>query len=595
VRVLAESVASLPLKVYRREADGSRTEDKTHPLYGLLYSRPNPLISSATWKEVMQANLSVYGNAYSLIETDRKGNIIALWSVPASRVQTEDAKIYHINLDSGSIDVPNSLLLHIPGLSFDGIVGRSPIRDCAEVIGLGLAGQEYGARFFGGNAIPPMVLEHPGVLTPEARENLARSWEAAFGGLSNSQRVAVLEEGIKVEKISIPPEDSQFLESRKFSIEEVARIFRIPLHLIQHQEKSTSWGSGIEQLGIGFVVYTLRPWLVKWEQELNYKLFTSLGDSKHYCEFELASLLRGDSAARAGYYRELLWMGAMSPNEIRELENLPPVDGGDEHYLPLNLYPLSSNSFTPEPPAPQTESRKISRKKERIAARLRAREAHKPLLRQVWKEVMRGEERSLKKALKTKTDFKAFCEWMDSYYKGEYLAFGEKKLTPVYVSIASTTAGIVDARSAVEEEDPVVSAALDHMRSKIYSSGVKHRDKIIEAVEAEGLSPDEYLAGFEDVIEADSSTLAENESVRVGELATLKALGIMGVTRMIWMTSSANPCEFCSMLDGTVVAIENSFVGAGETLSAGDKTMDLSGAVTTPPLHDHCSCLIEAV
>jgi hypothetical protein len=133
------------------------------------------------------------------------------------------------------------------------------------------------------------------------------------------------------------------------------------------------------------------------------------------------------------------------------------------------------------------------------------------------------------------------------------------------------------------------------MRSKIYSSGVKHRDGIIEAVEAEGFSLDEYLADFEDIIENDSSTLAENESVRVGELATLKALAIMGVTRMVWMTSSANPCEFCSALDGTVVSIESSFLGAGETLSAGDKEMDVSGAITTPPLHDHCSCLIEAV
>lgn len=337
VRVIAESIASLPLFVYRATKEG-KEKAYDHPAFYVLHDLANEEMTSFTFRETMMTHLLLWGNAYAEIEYDRMGNVKGLWPLRPDNVFPErdpQGKLqYRVLLpDRTGAILPKERVLHIPGLSFDGIVGMSPIAMAREAIGLSLAAEEFGARFFGNGAKPGGVLEHPGKLSKEAVERLRDSWNKMHQGLTNQHRIAILEEGMTYKQIGIPPEDAQFLQTRKFQLEEIARIFRVPLHLIQDLEHATF--SNIEHQSIDFVVHTIRPWVVRWEQALNWKLFGT--STKFFAEFNVDGLLRGDIKSRYEAYAIARQWGFMSVNEIRSLENLNKVPNGDIYLQPLNM------------------------------------------------------------------------------------------------------------------------------------------------------------------------------------------------------------------------------------------------------------------
>jgi len=352
VRLLAETVASLPLPIYKRKVPRGKERAYNHPLYPLLHDSPNPWTTSYNFREALQGHLCTWGNAYAEIDWDmRTGRARALWQLRPDRMKVgkeNNHLIYVYTLPDGTVAKLDAFRIwHIPGFGFDGLVGYSPIQLAREAIGLSLATEEFGARFFGNGAKPGGVLEHPNKLTKQAQDNLRDSWNEMHQGLSNQHRIAILEEGMKYQQVGIPPEDAQFLETRKFQTNEIARFFHIPPHMIGDLDRATF--GNIEQQSLEFVIYTLRPWLVRWEQSAHLKLMGPEERQLYFVEFLVEGLLRGDFVSRNQGYATARQWGWMSANDIRELENMNPLpdNQGDIYLIPMNMIPAGEASMTP--------------------------------------------------------------------------------------------------------------------------------------------------------------------------------------------------------------------------------------------------------
>ncbi|HAR47653.1 MAG TPA: phage portal protein [Firmicutes bacterium] len=352
VRILAEAVAGLPLHLYRYKEDGGKERAIDNNLYHLLHDEPNKEMSSFIFRETLMTHLLLWGNAYAQIIRNGKGEVVALYPLMPNKMQVdrdENGELYYIYTRSSDeaktmegviVYLTPRDVLHIPGLGFDGLVGYSPIAMAKNAIGLAIATEEYGAKFFANGAAPSGVLEHPGTIKDPSR--LRENWNSTFGGSANSGKVAVLEEGMKYTPISISPEQAQFLETRKFQIDEIARIFRVPPHMVGDLEKSSF--SNIEQQSLEFVKYTLDPWVIRWEQSLSRALLNEDEKRKYFFKFNLEGLLRGDYESRMSGYAVARQNGWMSANDIRELENMdkiPAEDGGDLYLINGNMLPLN--------------------------------------------------------------------------------------------------------------------------------------------------------------------------------------------------------------------------------------------------------------
>lgn len=352
VRILAEAVAGLPLHLYRYKEDGGKERAIDNNLYHLLHDEPNKEMSSFIFRETLMTHLLLWGNAYAQIIRNGKGEVVALYPLMPNKMQVdrdENGELYYIytrssdeakTMDGVTVYLTPRDVLHIPGLGFDGLVGYSPIAMAKNAIGLAIATEEYGAKFFANGAAPSGVLEHPGTIKDPSR--LRENWNSTFGGSANSGKVAVLEEGMKYTPISISPEQAQFLETRKFQIDGIARIFRVPPHMVGDLEKSSF--SNIEQQSLEFVKYTLDPWVIRWEQSLSRALLNEDEKRKYFFKFNLEGLLRGDYESRMSGYAVARQNGWMSANDIRELENMdkiPAEDGGDLYLINGNMLPLN--------------------------------------------------------------------------------------------------------------------------------------------------------------------------------------------------------------------------------------------------------------
>ena len=350
VRILAEAIAGLPLHVYRYNSDGGKEKAIDHSLYLILHDEPNPEMSSFVFRETLMTHLLLWGNAYAQIIRNSKGEVMALYPLMPNKMSVdrdENGQLYYQYLRSTdevggkneTVILKPTDVLHIPGLGFDGLVGYSPIAMAKNAIGLAIATEEYGAKFFANGAAPSGVLEHPGTIKDPQR--VREAWQSQFGGSQNSGKIAVLEEGMKYTPISISPEQAQFLETRKFQINEIARIFRVPPHMVGDLEKSSF--SNIEQQSLEFVKYTLDPWVIRWEQSIMRTLLTPEEKKSYFVKFNLEGLLRGDYQSRMNGYATARQNGWMSANDIRELENLdriPAEAGGDLYLINGNMLPL---------------------------------------------------------------------------------------------------------------------------------------------------------------------------------------------------------------------------------------------------------------
>lgn len=355
INAISQDVGAMPLITYRR-LDRGKERATSHYLYRLLHDEPNPFMTSMQLRQTLQSHALSWGNAYANVERDEDGYPVALWplrpdAMDAPAISQAGTLLYTYYLPSGE---PRKLIqsdvFHVRGLSSNGIVGYSPITQHREALALALATQEFGSRFFGNDSRPGGVLQAKNKLSDEAAKRMKASWEAAHQGLSHAHRVAVLEEGVEWKQIGIPPEDSQFLQTRQFQIEEIARIFRMPPHKIQDLSRATF--SNIESQAIEYVRDTLQPWLVAWEQQINKDLVMPSEKGIIFAEHMMDSLLRGETVTRFQAYQLGIQNGVLSPNEAREKENMNPVPGGDVHLQQTNQVPLGTvpaASTTPTP------------------------------------------------------------------------------------------------------------------------------------------------------------------------------------------------------------------------------------------------------
>lgn len=346
VRLLAETVAGLPLHLYRftDTEEKSKERAKDHPLYRLLYRQPNPEMSSFTFREVMMTHLLLWGNCYAQVIRDGRNGILSLYPLLPENVEVDrDEKgriyyIYHAYTDEKpgenyrDIYFRREEIFHVPGLGFNGLVGFSPIAMMKNALGTTLAVEKYGSSFFRNGAQPSGVLEHPGVL--KNPEKIRQNWSDVYGGANNAHKVAVLEENMHYKPISLPPEDSQFLSTRQYGVNEICRIFRVPPHMVQDLEHATF--SNIEHQSIDFVVHTLTPWLVRFEQAIVKDLLLAGEQDMYFPKFNVDGLLRGDYQSRMHGYATGISNGFLSPNDVRVLEQMdliPAENGGDDYYL----------------------------------------------------------------------------------------------------------------------------------------------------------------------------------------------------------------------------------------------------------------------
>jgi HK97 family phage portal protein len=347
VRILAEAVASLPLHVYRYKSDGGRERALDHPLYHLLHNAPNDEMTSFAFRKTLMSHILLWGNAYAQIVRNGRGQVTALYPLLPNRMEVSRAPsgklIYTYNKDWDDKRAPATLrrddVLHIPGLGFDGLIGYSPVAMARNAIGMSVATENYGARFFANSARPSGVLEHPGLIKDHDR--LRQSWQAQFSG-SGQHSVAVLEENMKFHPISINPNDAQFLDTRKFQILEIARIFRIPPSFLGDLDRATF--SNAEQLSLDFVKFTLTPWLSRFEQGMEHCLLLPSERRDVFIRHNVEGLLRGDYSSRMSGYAIGINNGIMSVNDVRSLENMDPIsqeEGGDIHIINGNYMKLS--------------------------------------------------------------------------------------------------------------------------------------------------------------------------------------------------------------------------------------------------------------
>lgn len=342
VRLIANSIASLPLPVYRRLPGGGKERDTGHPLYSLLHDKPNPEMSAFEVWQCLVGHVMLWGNSYANVVRDGLARATAVWPLRPDRMSVErsprtDELLYRYTLPSGEERILLAEeVMHWRGLSSDGVMGHSPVALAREAVGIGLAAEEYGGRFYANDSRPGGILKSPNKLTPESAQASKESWETAHAGLTNAHRVAVLQEGLEWQSIGMPNTDAQFLETRSFQRTEIAMLFGVPPHMIGDTEKSTSWGTGIEQQGIGFVTYTLRPWLVSLEQRIKLDLFSTQERDTRFAEFQVDGLLRGDSKGRAESLAIQRQNGVLNADEWRELENRNPLPNGEGQIYLVN-------------------------------------------------------------------------------------------------------------------------------------------------------------------------------------------------------------------------------------------------------------------
>lgn len=424
VRVIAEGVGSIPALVYERLPGGGRQRVDDHPVADLVHHDPNDYQTPSTFFETVTANACLWGNGFAVIGRDAGDggalptSLSPLRSSEMEIVEVDGAPRFRRRADRKGILASN--IIHVPAMSLDGVAGLSPIRVARQAAGLALAAEKFGAKFFGQGINPSGVLEHPAKLGEDAANNLATSFAAVYGGLDNSHKTPVLEEGLTFKSITIPPEDAQFLQTRRFQVEEIARLFRVPRHMVADLERATF--SNIEHQALEFVTHTLRPWLKRWEAELTRKLFTTEERRKYFVEFQIDALLRGDIKTRFDAYSTALQNGILSIDEVRALENRNPLENGagSVHLIPLNMQPAKSEDeleadldADDRSASPPTEPDEFDRRSEIVSD-------FAPLLADAMKRLSHrwttAADRAMKSAgIESGHHWPDFREWRDGY------------------------------------------------------------------------------------------------------------------------------------------------------------------------------------
>jgi len=568
----------------------------------------------------LQGHMGGWGNCFTWVKRDNMGRVLELWPLRPDRVivrrDGKGAVYYEYIAPNGEkVEFSGRDVFHVPGFGYDGLQGYSPISLAREGIGLGMATEEFGARYFGEGTHPGMIVKHPGKLSGQAHKSLKEDIEEKSKGLGKSHQLMLLEEGMDVVNIGIPNDDSQFLETRKFQVTEICRFWRIPPHLIYDLERATY--SNIEFSSMEFVTHSLRPWLVLWEQELSRYFLQPSEWNTFYFEFKIDGLLRGDTRTRYESYVAAANNGIMNRNEIRALENLDP--GGaelDEFTVPMNLTTMEKLLEEPEPievPAPlQIEGPEEEDEQERFwrslqishrsaNGRARIANSYKPLFRDAAKVIVNREINLLGRGITkylAKRNVQGLESYLDEFYD-EFPKYIQNKLRPVVMSFAEQIQAeaareVGSAEGLTEELLKFVEDYLAIYAKRHISSSTGQLRSLISKTDLEEVA-DALRARLEEWGEKRAEKIGDNEAVRLNGSIAREVFIAAGILRMKWVATGTSTCPFCMKFDGRVVGIETPFVDAGDIIKIkGQPWMEIKGAHFHPPLHQGCDCTISA-
>lgn len=607
VKVLSESVAQIPLFLYERDGEYKVRATK-HPLYKILQRSPNELMSSFHLRQLMMVHLTTWGNAYCEIVWSRDGQVDALIPLRPDRVTpvlVDGKKYFDVELPDGTaVRLPAYRVWHVPGLGFDGLVGYSPIKLHANTVGLAMAAEEYGANFFKNGTSAGMVLQHPGQLSAEAASRLKRAIETSNAGLSNAHRVMVLEEGMDMKTLGLSPEDAQLLSTRQFQVTEIARIYRVPPHMLGDMSRAT-WGN-VEEMGEEFLRYTLMPYLRSFEATITQQLLVGDEQDTHFAEFLVDSFLRANTEKRYDAYSTAIQNGFMSVNEVRARENLNPIEGGDKHFVPLNLAPIGQRQIQVASEKRDTcscgiEHRDSSGQSE--DGRVLMAQSFIPIFEDALGRCLRREVKAVQKAfgqyMKQRNQME-FENWLREYYE-EFKDVFVRDLTPALLAQAKQV--FVDAMKELERtgelypEEKAMEFVQEFLRVAAIGYVTQSKADIYAVLDSENIEDgfDELLVKWEDVRVQENSRNIAFEALNALAIFSYRTVG---VREIVWVVNKG-ACPFCQKLAGKVVGIEEYFVEAGSILDAIDVDgkalqMKVHGAKRSGNLHTGCSCVIRA-
>jgi HK97 family phage portal protein len=621
VRLIAETLATVPLQVL--EADGRQREPATeHPLYNVLHDEPNEEQTAAELRSMLMSWALLMGIGYAQILRDGSGRVRELWPLTPYRVTPQRDRmtdriwydVMTVNGDSVRVRWEDMYVLR--GFSVGGCLGLDVVNKMREAIGLGLALEQYGSRFLGSGTQLSGVVTHPRNLSAPAQERLKDSIETNHQGLDRSHRVMILEEGMTWTQTGVPPEAAQFLESRKFHVTEVARILNVQPHLLMDLERSTF--SNIEHQFGEFVTVTIRPWAVRIEQAMRKKLLSrSEKDARRLIiKHRLEGLLRGDSAARAAFYSALFQMGALSPNDINELEDRNPVEGGDQRFVPLNMVPLddTARALTQprepdeiEEPEDRTigevetrEAQKVERRARSIQHRTRLRRAFRRLFLDAGTRVVRRDVNAIRQLVRKHLDqlvpdAEAFFTALEEHF-GRQQDYARAQIMPIIESIAQEIAVEVGEEL---DADPEATAAermrfVDGYASSFAVGEVANSRGQIRALVRDTPRSEVVQVVTQRLDEWDETRpgkIAEREVVESTSALASAAYFAAGVMTLVWVAAGTESCEICRSMNGRTVSKGGAFIRAGESIAdGGESIITFSRNVRHPPAHNGCVC-----
>lgn len=602
VRLISGTIASLPLPVYQRIKPRGKERAPDHPLYKLLHDRPNPEISSYVWRQMGTAHKLLWGNAYSEIEYDN-GEPVALWPLPPWNVKVTRSgrgnRFYEVTDENGHSELlPAWKVLHFPNVTLDGVKGLSCIQAGAEAIGLSMAAEEFGARFFGEGANVGGIVEYPGKLKDTSLQEFKKSVRDGYSGLGKSHRLMLLEEGLKYHRVGIPPNEAQFLETRKFQVAEIGRLFGISqLHKIGDLDRATF--SNIEEQNIDFVVDTIRPHLVSDEQEIKHKLFN---DTPYFAEYIVDGLLRGNQQARFQAYATARQWGWMSANDVRELENQNPLPGeqGDIYMIPMNMIPAeqASQEIPRLPEPPEENSRAVEQRSIRSAQeRDRTARSYRGVFESAARRVVQRETQNILKAARkhlAERSALTFKDWLEDYYR-EFPAFIRRELAPAVTGLAEAIQGIAarEVGAPVGMTPEMEKFASEYMDAYVARHVGSSRGQLIALVDDPDIDSLEAVEQrMEEWEERRPGKVAMNETVQLGNAVAKVVFAAAGIMLLRWHALGSKTCPYCQELDGKVVGIDQPFVPREGGLDSDDGRMTIYRPATHPPLHQGCVCQV---
>lgn len=610
VNILASTMGSLPLKLYRRTGAHTKEPARDHPLFRIVHRQPNPWHTAFEYRSMCMGHLQLRGNSYSQIVRNDRGTVLGLVPLNPDRMtpRVEDSELIYgfRQADGTPRDFTVSEILHHRGLSHNGIIGLSPITVMRETLGIALAADRHAAVTFKNNARPAGILKVPEKLSPEQKEVWRREWTKAHSG-ENASSIAILEGGVEYTAIGFSAVDTQFIEQRQFGVVDVARMFNLPPHKLKELSRATF--SNIEHQSLEFVIDTIRPHAESQEQRYNVSLLTEREQEEFFFKFSLDALLHGDTVGRAAFYNALFQMGVMSSNDIREKEDMNPVEGGDQRFVPLNLVPLEQAGELDDggstrllPAAPEVRGAELEERSLRLRRRYHKR--FKKVFREFGERIVRSEVTELRRAIKAELGERGLSGLnarISKFYK-RHETYVVDQMLPLLASFSELirSAAVSEVGGDEDEDQDSVMERLVHDYAAVFakrhiSSSTGQLEQIIREADAEGVGAalEQRLDEWE---EKRPEKIGSAESVRAGAAFAAAAFAALGVAALVWRTIG-DTCPLCLQMSKRRRSIDDSFLEKGDTVDPDDgetSPLTVRQTVKHPPLHQGCDCMIVA-